>query len=65
MQISQAKRVGDADSSAASDWGAEQSRIVTWHGPIATQATVASMSGLSYWRTVADGTTPVPLMTWR
>jgi uncharacterized protein (TIGR00369 family) len=60
MQISHTKRVGDADTSAASDWGAEQSRIVTWHDPIATQATVASMSGLSYWRTVADGQLPHP-----
>lgn len=60
MQISQTKRVGDAATSAASGWGAEESRIVTWHDPIATQATVASMSGLSYWRTVADGQLPHP-----
>lgn len=55
MQISHVKRVGDADSSAASDWGAEQSRVITWHDPIAIQATVASMTGLSYWSAVADG----------
>jgi uncharacterized protein (TIGR00369 family) len=60
MQISQNKRVGDADSSASSNWGAEQSRIVSWHDPIATQATVASMSGLSYWSAVADGRLPHP-----
>jgi uncharacterized protein (TIGR00369 family) len=41
-------------------WGAEQSRLVTWRDPITTQATVASMSGLSYWRAVADGHLPPP-----
>jgi uncharacterized protein (TIGR00369 family) len=41
-------------------WGAEQSRLVTWRDPITTQATVASMSGLSYWRAVADGQLPPP-----
>src|SRR6201998_2180235 len=55
MQISHDKRVGNADGSAARDRGAEQSRMVTWHDPIATQATVASMAGLSYWSAVADG----------
>jgi len=40
--------------------GAEQSRLITWRDPISTQATAASMSGLSYWRAVADGHLPPP-----
>lgn len=51
------QRIHDAGVNAR---GAEQSRLVTWHDPIATQATVASMSGLSYWRAVADGHMPPP-----
>ena len=58
MQISHDKRVGHADGSV--DRGVEQSRVVTWHDPIATQATVASMGGLSYWSAVADGQLPPP-----
>ena len=42
---------------------AEQARLVTWHDPITTQSTVASMSGLAYWRTVADGHLPPPPVT--
>ena len=38
--------------------GAAQSRVVSWHDPIATQAAAASMSGLAYWRAVADGQLP-------
>lgn len=34
-------------------WGEEQSRLVTWRDPASTRATVASMSGLPYWREVA------------
>ena len=41
-------------------WGAEQSRLVTWRDPKTTQLTVASMSGLSYWRSVAEGHLPPP-----
>jgi uncharacterized protein (TIGR00369 family) len=41
-------------------WGPEQSRLVTWRDPITTQASVASMPGLSYWRAVADGQLPPP-----
>jgi uncharacterized protein (TIGR00369 family) len=41
-------------------WGAEQSRLVTWRDPKTTQMTVASMSGLAYWRAVADGQLPPP-----
>jgi uncharacterized protein (TIGR00369 family) len=33
----------------------KQSRVVTWRDPLATQASAASMSGLAYWRAVADG----------
>jgi uncharacterized protein (TIGR00369 family) len=40
--------------------GAEQSRLVTWHDPMTTKATVASMSGLSFWRAVVDGQLPPP-----
>jgi uncharacterized protein (TIGR00369 family) len=39
-------------------WGAEQSRVVTWRDPVTTQATAASMSGLAYWKAVADGHLP-------
>jgi uncharacterized protein (TIGR00369 family) len=60
MTISHDKRVGNADRSAAREWGAEQSRMLTWHDPIATQATVASMAGLSYWSAVGDGQLPPP-----
>jgi uncharacterized protein (TIGR00369 family) len=42
------------------DWGMEQSRVVTWRDPITTRATAASMSGLSFWRAVADGHVPPP-----
>jgi uncharacterized protein (TIGR00369 family) len=41
-------------------WGDEQSRVITWRDPMTTQATAASMSGLSYWRAVADGHLPPP-----
>jgi uncharacterized protein (TIGR00369 family) len=41
-------------------WGVEQSRVVTWRDPSATQAAAASMSGLSYWQAVADGQLPAP-----
>jgi uncharacterized protein (TIGR00369 family) len=48
------------DIASAPPWGAEQSRLVTWRDPITTQATVASMSGFSYWKAVADGHLPPP-----
>ena len=41
-------------------WGTEQSRLIAWRDPISTQATAASMSGLAYWRAVADGHLPQP-----
>ena len=41
-------------------WGTEQSRSITWRDPITTTATVASMSGLEYWRGVIDGHFPPP-----
>lgn len=60
MHTSHDKRAGGADNSAPTDWGVEQSRVVTWHDPIATQATAASMPGLSYWSAVAEGQLPQP-----
>ncbi|BBX63977.1 aromatic compound degradation protein PaaI [Mycobacterium saskatchewanense] len=39
---------------------AGQSRVVTWSDPLATQAAVASTSGLAYWKAVADGQLPAP-----
>jgi uncharacterized protein (TIGR00369 family) len=51
---------GGVDTASAAGWGAEQSRLVTWRDPKTTQATVASMSGLAYWREVADGQLPPP-----
>ena len=41
-------------------WGEPQSRVVSWHDPMTIQATVASMSGLAYWRAVGDGRFPPP-----
>ena len=40
--------------------GTTQSRVVTWHDPTATKNSTASMSGLAYWRSVADGQLPPP-----
>jgi uncharacterized protein (TIGR00369 family) len=40
--------------------GVAHSRLVTWHDPITTQSSSASMSGLAYWRAVADGHLPPP-----
>ncbi|MCV7410733.1 aromatic compound degradation protein PaaI [Mycobacterium florentinum] len=48
------------DIPSSPPWGAEQSRTITWRDPMTTQATVASMSGLSYWQAVADGHLPPP-----
>jgi uncharacterized protein (TIGR00369 family) len=45
---------------ATRGWGAADSRLVTWHDPIATQSTVSSMTGLSYWKAVAEGQLPPP-----
>lgn len=49
-----------AEQAAIAGWGAKESRLITWHDPIATQATAAAMSGLAYWRAVADGQLPPP-----
>jgi uncharacterized protein (TIGR00369 family) len=38
----------------------EQSRVVSWHDPITTAATAASMPGLQFWREVIDGRLPAP-----
>jgi uncharacterized protein (TIGR00369 family) len=51
---------GDIDAADGVGWGAERSRVVTWRDPLTTQANVASMSGLAYWRAVADGQLPPP-----
>jgi uncharacterized protein (TIGR00369 family) len=59
VTISQDAR-DDAETAGKTGWGAPQSRVVTWHDPMTTQATVASMSGLAYWQAVADGRFPPP-----
>jgi uncharacterized protein (TIGR00369 family) len=51
---------GGTDTARTAGWGAEQSRLITWRDPITTQATVASMSGLAYWRAVTAGQLPPP-----
>jgi uncharacterized protein (TIGR00369 family) len=48
------------DLPSSPPWGAVQSRTITWRDPMTTQATVAAMSGLSYWQAVADGHLPPP-----
>ena len=45
---------------AIHDTGTAQSRLVTWHDPITTKNSAASMPGLAYWRAVADGQLPPP-----
>jgi uncharacterized protein (TIGR00369 family) len=51
---------GALDTADTLGWGTEQSRLIAWRDPISTQATAASMSGLAYWRAVADGHLPQP-----
>jgi uncharacterized protein (TIGR00369 family) len=60
MSASHNTRGGGVDAASAAGWGAEQSRLVTWRDPITTQASVASMAGLAYWRAVAVGQLPPP-----
>ena len=60
MQTSHDARGGDTDAVNTAGRGAERSRLITWRDPIATQATATSMSGLAYWRAVADGRLPAP-----
>ena len=60
MNASAVAHAGGADTASTVGWGAEQSRFITWRDPITTQTTAASMSGLSYWRAVADGDLPPP-----
>jgi uncharacterized protein (TIGR00369 family) len=60
MKTSHDTRGGDTDAVSAAGWGAERSRLITWRDPIATQAVATSMSGLAYWRAVADGRLPAP-----
>jgi uncharacterized protein (TIGR00369 family) len=52
--------IGRVDTPSTPGWGAEQSRLVTWRDPITTEAAAASMSGLAYWRAVANGHLPPP-----
>ncbi|MDT5350112.1 MAG: hypothetical protein QOH91_3399 [Mycobacterium sp.] len=59
MTASQDARDG-VDTASTAEWGAAQSRLITWHDPVTTQTTSASMSGLAYWRAVADGHLPPP-----
>jgi uncharacterized protein (TIGR00369 family) len=54
------RTTGGIDAADGVGWGAAHSRVVTWHDPLTTQANVASMSGLAYWRAVADGQLPPP-----
>ncbi|MGO9928341.1 MAG: PaaI family thioesterase [Mycobacterium sp.] len=51
---------GSTDTAGTEGWGPEHSRLVSWRDPTTTQATATSMSGLAYWRTVADGHLPPP-----
>jgi uncharacterized protein (TIGR00369 family) len=51
---------GATDTADTAGWGAEKSRLIAWRDPISTQATASSMSGLAYWRAVADGDLPPP-----
>src|ERR1700758_117373 len=60
MEASDHARGGGVDTAGTAGWGTEQSRLITWRDPITTQATVASMSGLAYWRAVIDGHLPPP-----
>jgi uncharacterized protein (TIGR00369 family) len=60
VTIGQEGRGGGVDTTNIAGWGAEQSRLVTWRDPMTTEQTVASMSGLAYWRAVADGHLPPP-----
>jgi uncharacterized protein (TIGR00369 family) len=60
MTAIQDARSSGVDSASTPGWGDEQSRLVTWRDPIATQITAASMSGLAYWSAVADGHLPPP-----
>jgi uncharacterized protein (TIGR00369 family) len=50
----------EAETADEASWGEPQSRVVSWHDPMKTQATVASMSGLAYWQAVGDGRFPPP-----
>jgi uncharacterized protein (TIGR00369 family) len=60
MTAIQDARSSGVDIASTPGWGAQQSRLVTWRDPITTQTTAASMSGLAYWRAVADGHLPPP-----
>jgi uncharacterized protein (TIGR00369 family) len=39
-------------------WGAQRTKVVSWHDPAPTTATGLSMSGIDYMRAMMDGTLP-------
>ena len=41
-------------------WGAQKSRMITWHDPAPTAAIGAAMDGLEYVRATIDGQLPSP-----
>jgi uncharacterized protein (TIGR00369 family) len=43
-------------------WGAQRSRVITWHDPAPTAAIGASMSGLEYLQAIVDRRLPPPPM---
>ncbi|BBZ46909.1 PaaI family thioesterase [Mycobacterium parmense] len=51
---------GNTETAVGAGWGARQSRELTWHDPMTTQASVASMSGLAYWQAVVAAELPPP-----
>ena len=44
-------------------WGAQKSRMITWHDPAPTAAIGAAMDGLEYVRATIDGQLPSPPIT--
>ncbi|BBZ50578.1 PaaI family thioesterase [Mycobacterium heidelbergense] len=60
MTASPGAPAGDTRVAHTAGWGEAESRLVTWRDPHTTKATAASMSGLAYWKAVADGHLPPP-----
>ena len=44
-------------------WGAQKSRMITWHDPAPIAAFGAAMDGLEYVRAIIDGQLPSPPIT--
>ena len=42
------------------DWGAQKSRVITWHDPAMTAAASASMDGLDFVRAIMERQVPTP-----